>query len=76
VKYLKDQLNEVRKNLNYFRRMERNLIKDVQRICGHGNIKKYIQKERLQPMNYLHYNDVPATIVCQDCGKVLSKWKG
>ena len=83
MSHLKDQLDAVRVRLNELRRFERNIVKDIQRICAHGKIRKVIKKERLNPAGfYLNPNEACATItvgykvVCQDCGKVLSKWKG
>jgi hypothetical protein len=83
VTYLKDQLGAVRVRLNELRRIERKIVKDIRRMCSHTNIKKIVKKERLLPHTfYLNSNDVSNTItvgykvVCQDCGKVLSNWKG
>lgn len=74
-----EELREVRKQLNYYRRLETKLVKDLRMCCSHRNVKKIAHAEPVNVRAFLSSGSAPyqtryhTTIKCEDCGKVLSR---
>lgn len=80
IEYHRTQLDSIRKEINFFRRQERAILKDIRKHCVHRDVKRIAIRQPMM-LSTSQFNGTSAVsdtyyrykVVCNDCGKVLQK---